>query len=105
MPSMKDNNITKALNEASDVDPGEVLPPVGIAESGGKEEVKQSTRGRPRKGPNVDWWEITGKVILRIAERIDDIYRQSYSSEVKEKCKEVMRDLELLYNLFQGFKR
>ena len=100
-----DDNINKTLNEINDVTPSETPSPVGIAESGDKEEVKQSTRGRPRKGPNVDWWVITGKVMLRIAERIDEIYRQSYSREVKEKCKEVMRDLELLYTLFQGFKR
>ena len=70
-----------------------------------EEEVKTSKRGRPRKVPEVDYKVLYGRLILRITERLKEIYDMSYSPWVKEKCMEILRDLRLMYELLEKMEQ
>jgi len=70
-----------------------------------EEEVKKSKRGRPRKVPEVDYKVLYGRLLLRTAERLKEIYDMSYSPWVKEKCMEILRDLRLMYELIEEIEQ
>jgi len=85
----------------------EIEKPVSVekVESGKEEEqeeeVKKPKRGRPRKEPTVDYKTLQGRLLLRITERLKEMYDISYSPWVKEKCREVLLDLKLMSELLE----
>jgi len=61
-------------------------------------------RGRPKKEPVIDVDNLYSMLMIRVGTRLKEIYQISYSQEVKEKCLEILSDLELINDIVENRK-
>ncbi|WP_421078032.1 hypothetical protein Mjas_01485 [Methanothermococcus sp. Ax23] len=66
--------------------------------------VEQPKRGRPKKEPVIDVDNLYSRLMVRVGTRLKEIYHISYSQEVKEKCLEILSDLELINDIVKNRK-